>query len=165
MTLHQAQPEWRRMWNHGGGVPWRNCRKGSAEVRRDYKRFERFVRELFSKKMGETVAELLVRKLAGAALKFPANEFEPVRFGAAKALDGEGQPLFGAIGNRQDAAREVKLIRPRCSNGFSPLPRTSHDMPEKGATRPPFSRTSTTPEAVNSRRLACSSAANSMAEL
>jgi hypothetical protein len=29
----------------------------------------------------------------------------------APALDGKGQPLLGAIGNRQDAAREVKLIR------------------------------------------------------
>ena len=135
------------------------------EIGRSHKRFKRFIRKLLGKKVGETVAEFLAREFAGAALKFPANEFEPVRFGAAKALDGEGQPLFGAIGNRQDAAREVKLIRPRCSNGFSPLPRTSHDMPEKGATRPPFSRTSTTPEAVNSRRLACSSDANSMGEL
>jgi hypothetical protein len=44
-------------------------------------------------------------------------------------------------------------------------PRTSHDIPEKGATRPPFSRTSTTPEETNSWRLAYSSAANSTARL
>ena len=112
MTLHQAQPEWRRMWNHGGGVPWRNCRKGSAEVRRDYKRFERFVRELFSKKMGETVAELLVRKLAGAALKFPANKFEPVWPLATESLDCQRQPALGMIGNGKDAPREGKLLRP-----------------------------------------------------
>jgi hypothetical protein len=49
------------------------------EVRRYHRRFERFIRELFGKKMGEAVPELLVQELTGTALEFPANKFEPVR--------------------------------------------------------------------------------------
>ena len=62
--------------------------EGMLEIRRDYKRFERFIRELFGQKMGETVPELLVRKFPRAALKLPANKFEPVRSVAAEAFNG-----------------------------------------------------------------------------
>jgi hypothetical protein len=67
------------------------------EIARTHKRFNRLIRKLLGKKVGETVSEFLAREFAGAARKLPANEFEPVRFGAAEALDGEGQPLLGAI--------------------------------------------------------------------
>jgi hypothetical protein len=62
--------------------------EGMLEIRRDCQQFERFIRELFGQKMGETVPELLVRKFPRAALKLPANKFEPVRSVAAEALDG-----------------------------------------------------------------------------
>jgi len=34
------------------------------------------------------------------------------RFAATEALDGKRQPLLGMVGNGQNAAREVKLLRP-----------------------------------------------------
>ena len=46
--------------------------------------------------------------MAGVALKLPKNEFEPVRFGAAEALDGQLPP--GGIRIGQDAAREANLF-------------------------------------------------------
>ncbi len=53
------------------------------------------------------------REFAGPTLKFPANELEPVRFGAAEALHGQRQPLLGMIGNRKNPAREIKPFRPK----------------------------------------------------
>jgi hypothetical protein len=41
-----------------------------------------------------------------------------VRFAAAQALDGQGQPLLGTIGNGKHAAREVKLLRPKMKQGL-----------------------------------------------
>src|SRR6266704_2528788 len=35
------------------------------------------------------------------------------RFVAAKALDGQRQPLLGMLGNSQDAPREIELLRPK----------------------------------------------------
>jgi hypothetical protein len=50
------------------------------------------------------------------------------------------------------AARQISIGASRCNEApASPRPRAlPQDIPEKGATRPPFSRTSTMPEAVNS---------------
>lgn len=83
------------------------------EIGRDGKRFERFIGKLPRKKVGEAFAEFFARKFAGAALKFPPNEFKPVWFDATEALDGQRQPLLGMVGNREDAAREVKPLRPQ----------------------------------------------------
>jgi hypothetical protein len=88
------------------------------KIGRDCERFERFIGKLLGKKSGETVAELLARKFAGAAFKFPANKFEPVGFHAAEALDGQRQPLLGVIGDGQNAAREVELLRPQMKQRF-----------------------------------------------
>ena len=63
--------------------------------------------------------------------------------------------------------RRVRLYSAdhRWSSGFSAAPRTSQDRPAKGATRPPFSRTSTGAAAANSRRVASNSAASSTREI
>jgi len=88
------------------------------EIGRDRERFELFIGKLFGKKVREAVAEFFAREFAGPTLKFPANELEPVRFGAAEALHGQRQPLFGMIGNRKDAARKIKLFRPEMQQRF-----------------------------------------------
>src|SRR5258708_16104423 len=59
--------------------------------------------------------------------------------------------------------RRVRLYSAdhKWSNGFSAAPRTSQDSTARGATCPPFSRTSTGAAAANSRRVASNSAASS----
>src|SRR5258708_7557526 len=74
--------------------------------------------ELLGKKVGQGVAEFLAREFASPTLKFPANKFEPVRFGAAETLHGQRQTLSGMIGNRKHAAREIKLFRPKMQQRF-----------------------------------------------
>src|SRR5260370_20329946 len=88
------------------------AREGVLEIRGDHERFEFFVGELLGKKVGEAVAEFLAQEVAGSALKFPANEIEAVRVGAAEPLPGQWQPLVGMLGNRKNPPPENKLIRP-----------------------------------------------------
>jgi len=83
------------------------------QIRSDGERFERFIWKLFRKQLLEAVAEFFTRKHACFPLKIRANEFEPLGLGAAEALDGQRQPLLGVIGDGQNAARKVELLRPQ----------------------------------------------------
>ena len=83
------------------------------QIRSDGERFERFIWKLFRKQLLEAVAEFFTRKHACLPLKIRANEFEPFGPGAAEALDSQRQPLLGVIGDGQNAARKVELLRPQ----------------------------------------------------
>jgi len=86
--------------------------KGVFEVGGDGQRFQCFIGELLRQKMGEAVAEFFAGKFSRATLKFPAKKFQAVRFRAAKALDGQRQPLLGMVRNGKHAAGDVELFRP-----------------------------------------------------
>ena len=75
----------------------------------------------------------------------------------------KGMNVDEGIGGQTPGATAPYLaIGHLCSSGLSPVPRTSHDSGDNGASRSPFSRSSA-PLAANSRRVAVSSAANFIA--
>jgi len=54
------------------------------------------------------------------------------------------------VGNGKHAARDVELFRPEMEQRLFRRRRALPRLPEKDAVLPPFSRTSTMPDAVNS---------------
>src|SRR5579872_368450 len=68
--------------------------------------------------MAEAVAKGFAGKIALGTLKFEANELEAVRLTAAEALDSKRETLIGMIGNRQDAPRQIVILRPQMQEGF-----------------------------------------------
>ena len=86
---------------------------GMLEIRRGGQRLDRFIGKLLREEMAEAIAKSFARKIALRALKFHANKFETVGLGAAESLDGKRQALVGMIGDSQNAARQIVILRPQ----------------------------------------------------
>src|ERR1700687_234266 len=69
--------------------------------------FHDFIGELLGKDAAKLLAKSVTSDLASRAVKIHAHKFEPAWFAASKPLHGQGQALFGVIGDGQNAARKV----------------------------------------------------------
>src|SRR5271168_4657152 len=88
------------------------------EIGRNGQRLDGFVGKLLREDLLEARAEFFTIELARGTLKIQANEFEAMRFGASKALNGKCETVVGMVGDGQDAGCKVALLRLRVRKRF-----------------------------------------------
>jgi hypothetical protein len=61
----------------------------------------------------ELLAVALAREVAGAGGALEADDFHALWLDAAEALDGKGEAILGIVGDADDAAGDVAVLRPQ----------------------------------------------------